>query len=121
MPDSKKIEFFKAIISIAYVDGKLDPREKQEIERLINILELTEEEEKLIRGYLKEPLSMGKIKLSEHDKEEGIMLYEYACRMVLADGKIDPRELYILSKIKEYFNLSAEEVARAEQAAKENL
>lgn len=118
MKDIKKVELIKALIVIAFADGKLDPREKEEIEKIINLLELTEEEEVEAKRYLANPSDVGKVNLALHEREEGIILYEYAFRIALSDKEIDPREMYILKRIQEYFKLTPKEVGEIEAEIK---
>lgn len=117
--DEKKLSFIKATITIANADGVIDQKEREEIERMINTLGLNEEEEREVRTYLRNPTLMGDINLNNHDREEGIMLYEFCCRVAYADGRLDLNELQVLSNIRKFFSLTPAETLIAENAAKE--
>lgn len=87
-----RLRLMKFICSFAWADLEIQDAERSFVGKLVKQLELDEEEQKLVQGWLELPPRAEELDPMEIPKEHRELFLETARAMIVADGRIDPEE-----------------------------
>ncbi len=115
----------KALVAVAWADGKVDQRERDVIEGLIAAFQLSEEDAEAIRKWAAEPRTLDDIDLTELSAQDRRLLLQHAVVVTYVDGEQSEEEKRLLEQLVERLHVPSEEaeplLAAAEQRVKRHL
>lgn len=107
----------KALVAVAWADGKLKEEESEVIEALIAAFELGDEEAQAVREYAKTPRDLETIPLTDLSRADRMTLLQHAVVLSFVDGHQDTQETEVLRKLVKRVNLSEADAAAVIEAA----
>lgn len=102
-------DIIRSLVCILAIDGKLDHQEFQFLQKLQKRFGVSQETLKIAIGEARQ--GKGKVQLSEN-REESKRIFELLIQATLVDGKIDPKERYVLKAVAPKIGLSKADVER---------
>ena len=87
-----RLRLMKFICSFAWADLEIQDAERNFVSKLVQQLELDDEEAALVEGWLTLPPRAEELDPMEIPHEHRELFLETARAMIVADGKIDPEE-----------------------------
>ncbi|MCS6857012.1 MAG: TerB family tellurite resistance protein [Sandaracinaceae bacterium] len=111
----------KALVAVAWADGRVEKGESEVIEALIDAFELSKEDADSIRQYAQEPRGLEDIPLTELSASDRRLLLQHAVTITYADGKQSPEEEALLWKLAELLRIPREESERIFADAKSRI
>src|SRR5689334_21101222 len=115
----------KALVSVAWADGKVSTEETEVLEALFQAFEATPEEQAELREYAGVPRSLDDIPLSDLSGDDRRILLQHAVLITFIDGQQAPEEKVFLGKLCDKLRIPADEarglLAAAEGRAKRFL
>ncbi len=89
----------KALVPVAWADGKFADRERETLEALLDVYAASEDEKAEIREYAKEKRSLEDIDLRELSSDDRRVLLQHAVLLSFADGDQSPEERSFLEQL----------------------
>ncbi len=115
----------KALVAVAWADGKVDQRERDVIEGLVAAFQLSEEDAEAIRQWAAEPRTLDDIDLTELSAQDRRLLLQHAVVVTYVDGEQSEEEKRLLEQLVERLRVPKEEaeplLSAAEQRVKRHL
>lgn len=115
----------KALVAVAWADGRLDGEETEVIEALVSAFELGSEDAERIRAFAKEKRSLSDVPLTDLSAADRRTLLQHAVILTYIDGTQSDAEKKLLGELSEQLRIPAPEassiLADAETRAKRLL
>lgn len=102
----------KALVAIAWADGRFADEESEVVEAMIATLKLGSEGADLIRSYAKEPRSLDDVPVADLGTEDRTTLFRHAVILSHIDGGQDDDERALLIAVAARLGIADEEAAR---------
>ena len=89
----------KALVAVAWADGRVDGQESEVIEALISSFELGAADADAIRDYAKSPRTLADVPLTELSASDRRALLQHAVILSYIDGEQSERERAVLADL----------------------
>lgn len=107
----------KALVAIAWADGKLQSEETEVIEALIAAFELGQADANAVREYASTPRDLESLPLTDLSRADRMTLLQHAVVLSFVDGHQDAKETAMLRDLIKRVNLSETDAAAVIEAA----
>ena len=109
----------KALVAVAWADGRVDEGESEVIEGLIAAFELGEEDAQTVRSYAKERRSLDDVPLTDLGSTDRRALLQHAVILSYVDGQQSDEEKAVLAALVRRLHVPEEEATPLLAAAEE--
>jgi tellurite resistance protein len=99
----------KALVAVAWADGRIAKEEQDVFEALLGIFQLGPEDTATIREYAKTPRTLDDVPLTDLSAEDRKLLLQHAVVITYVDGEQSPDEAEFLQKLVSKLHIPAEE------------
>jgi tellurite resistance protein len=107
----------KALVAVAWADGRVDGEESEVIEALISSFELGPTDAQSIRDYARTKRSLSDVALTELSASDRRLLLQHAVILTYIDGEQTDREREVLGDLVKTLRLPEEEAGPLVAAA----
>ncbi len=113
---AQDLAIVKALVPVAWADGRFAEQEMETIDALLDAFSATEDEKRSVKEYAKSKRTLDDIELQELSADDRRVLLQHAVLMSFADGHQHPTELELLQQLAVKLRIPPDE-ARATMAA----
>lgn len=115
----QNLAILKALVAVAWADGRVANEELEVIEALLDAFEATKSERVEIRAYAKQERTLDDIPLTELSADDRRLLLQHAVLLTYIDGEQHDKELSLLDALCEKLRVPAVEAKGLIAAASE--
>ncbi|MDX2054453.1 MAG: DUF533 domain-containing protein [Polyangiaceae bacterium] len=112
------IAILKALVSVAWADGRVTAEETQVIDGLLAGYHATPSEAHEIRAFAREPKTLDDIAVSDLSLDDRRVLLQHAVLLTMVDGEQHEKELAMLKDLAQRLRIPALEVPGLLQTAR---
>lgn len=99
----------KALVAVAWSDGRIAQEEQEVLDALLGIFELPPDDSAAIREYAKTPRTLDDIPLTELSAEDRKLLLQHAVIITYVDGEQSADEVEFLKNLVARLHIPSEE------------
>ncbi len=111
----------KALVAVAWADGKVEQSERDVIEGLLAAFQVPEDEARALREWAADPRSLEDIDLTELSAQDRRLLLQHAVVVTYVDGEQSEQESALLRSLAERLHVPEEEATSLLEAAAERV
>lgn len=101
MVASSRFNMWRAVVALAHADGRIDPKEKDFVDRYLANVQFSENQKITLKDDLRTPLNVKDMFDTIGDRADQAEFFEFARMLVWCDGDLDAQEDRLFEYVKD--------------------